>query len=141
MKRLFIASLILTLTGCSSSKQLSSLGSLVQNPWQLTELMGNSDFSSLFGQTIPFLNFAENGSVSGSDGCNNIMGSISPDVLSSGKIDLGKIASTQMACKQDGPNLFNKMLKEAKKFNFSGDLLNFMDENGNKLASFSPKIQ
>lgn len=139
MKNVLILFLAVAMMSCNSKSKLSGLSSIIQNPWELSELMGNLDFGSLFGDQIPFLNFSGDGKVNGSDGCNNLMGNVGTDILNEGKLDLSQLASTQMACPQDGPDLFNQMLGQVKGFNITDGLLNLTDEVGNKLAAFKPK--
>lgn len=140
MKRLLILALAAAMVGCSSTSNLGSLGSLVQNPWVLQSLGGVSDLTSMFGGKLPSLNFSKDGKVSGNDGCNNLTGSMATDMLISGKLDFSKLASTKMACPDSkGSDAFNEMLGKATNFNINDNVLSLLDQDGSSLASFVPK--
>lgn len=63
--------------------------------WKLTELLGKPVDTSIKRKTL-FLQFDQNGNVTGSGGCNNIKGTYTADA--SGKLLLSKMISTRMAC-------------------------------------------
>ena len=82
-------------TSCSTSK-----------PMVLNDLSGKWDIVAVDGKKVavsngvetPYLGFdVVNGNLTGSTGCNNIMGAFST-TLPAGNIDFGKVASTRMAC-------------------------------------------
>ena len=81
-------------TSCSTSK-----------PMVLNDLSGKWDIVAVDGKKVavsngvetPYLGFdVVNGNLTGSTGCNNIMGSFAT-TLPAGNIDFGKVASTRMA--------------------------------------------
>ena len=138
MKKFFALFLGIALfTSCSSTSSLSSATSLLNNQWVLSSLGGNTDLSSLFGDKLPFLNFSTDGTVSGSDGCNNLSGSFDLASLASGNLDLSKLASTKMACTDmTGSSDFTSMLQNVTSFNLQDEALNLLGSDGSTLASF-----
>jgi len=141
MKKLLYLFLLFFVVGCGSTSKLSGVTSLVQNPWVLNSLGDATDLTSLFGDKIPSLNFGSDGSITGTDGCNNLTGKVGADLLSTGKLDFTKMASTKMACPntQEGSNKFNQMLSNVTNFSIDNNVLSLLDGKGKNLASFIPK--
>lgn len=88
--------LTLALAGCSGSPSSG------ESSAPTTPDAGASDAVGIVGvwgdadaQQEPSLTFAEDGSVSGSDGCNRLMGSWTAD---GDTVDFAPLASTRMAC-------------------------------------------
>jgi copper homeostasis protein (lipoprotein) len=63
--------------------------------WKLTELLGKPVDTTIKRKPL-FLQFDQNGSVTGNGGCNNISGTYTADP--NGKLTLSKMISTRMAC-------------------------------------------
>jgi heat shock protein HslJ len=123
--------------GCSTTSKLNTASKLVKNKWVLSSLTGSPDLGKLFGSNLPSLSFTKDGKISGSDGCNSLAGSIPPDLMSSGKLDLSKLSSTRKACNnEEGAKSLLGALTKTKNFKIDDNILNLLDGDGNNLASF-----
>ncbi|MHA3722812.1 META domain-containing protein [Leucobacter sp. HY1910] len=101
----------LALTGCSASGDASVVGS-----W------GNTA-----QEKEPSLEFAEDGNVTGTDGCNRLMGSYTEDA---GVVKFGQLASTMMFC--EGVDTW---LGQAATGKVSGDTITISDEAGKEIGT------
>jgi heat shock protein HslJ len=73
--------------------------------------------------------------ISGSNGCNRIMGGFQSD---GNKLSFGQLASTTMAC-LDGADIadtFAKSLEQTAGWKITGNQLELLDDTGNTLARF-----
>jgi copper homeostasis protein (lipoprotein) len=68
---------------------------ITETYWKLTELLGKPVDTTIKRKPL-FLQFDQNGDVTGSGGCNNIRGTYTADAM--GKLTLSKMISTRMAC-------------------------------------------
>jgi putative lipoprotein len=84
--------------------------------------------------------FQAGGRVSGSDGCNRVMGSYE---LKGDAVKFGQMAGTQMACMNTGESerAFRDALKGAARLTITGDRLELFDATGKKVAAFTPRAQ
>jgi len=77
------------------------------------------------------------GRVSGSSGCNSYGATYSID---KGKLEIGEIAVTEMACLEDGvmqsEGSFLELLGMVRSYSLSESRLDLMDEGGNAVLSF-----
>lgn len=94
----------LALASCSPTKAATKPAqvSLPGHRWEIIEVMGK-DITAMRLQATPFLQFsteAEGFRLSGSDGCNNLMGSY--DMGDHGTIAFGQMAFTRKACPENG---------------------------------------
>ncbi len=99
----------LALASCSPTKAATAEAatepaqvSLPGHRWEIIEVMGK-DITAMRLQATPFLQFsteAEGFRLSGSDGCNNLMGSY--DMGDHGTIAFGQMAFTRKACPENG---------------------------------------
>jgi heat shock protein HslJ len=83
----------------------------------------------------PVINFAEDGSMSGSGGCNRISAEFTAE---DGQLSLGEIASTLMACDQ-GMEIeasFTEALRQVTKFEVIGDRLVLSDDQRSTVLRF-----
>src|SRR5690606_2677440 len=113
MKRVFWALCIVSLcfVSCNSSKYLTDVKDKLAGAWALQALEGQTDLSSLFKGKQPEVNFdLDNAKIFGNNGCNNFSGAFS--LGNAGKINLGDIAETKMACMDsgNGDQLFSQAL-------------------------------
>jgi heat shock protein HslJ len=102
--------------------------------WRAIELSGRPT-SARNAAREAHLQFLEGDTLSGSDGCNRIVGSYR---VQGDRITVGHIAATQMAC-LDSPGTegaFRETLAGAARFTVAGDLLELFDATGNRLAVF-----
>lgn len=102
---------LLGLTACSGGSSDSVVG-----VWGQPDVQGQ-----------PSINFADDGSYSGSDGCNNIMGSWEAD---GNTIDLGMMATTMMACQG-----VDEWLSKSSTAVRDGNTLTFFDANDSELGT------
>lgn len=105
--------------------------------WELTGYNNGQDavVSLLEGTTITAV-FGEDGSLSGSAGCNRFTTSFQAD---SGSISIGLVASTMMACEEEimqQETAFLAALPTAVTYDLQGDALELRDANGALVASF-----
>lgn len=103
MKKMILAGLaccaVIGLSGCSSTKPMSL--DAMNGKWNIVAVNGTPVIPSS-AESAPYLAFnVKTGSVSGSTGCNNIIGSIMPD-QPAGAMDFSKVATTMMACHDQG---------------------------------------
>ncbi len=83
----------------------------------------------------PYLMLGADARLSGSDGCNKMMGSYT---LTADTLSFSELASTRMAC-PDEINLagaFNQALQNTRKYSVHADQLVLQDESGLQLARF-----
>ncbi len=83
----------------------------------------------------PYLVLGADARLSGSDGCNKMMGSYK---LAHDTLSFGELASTRMACPDDA-NLsggFNQALQNTRKYSVHADQLVLQDDSGLQLARF-----
>jgi heat shock protein HslJ len=94
MKRCSIALLaLLTLSGCAITSR-DATTELPGTAWDLVDLDG----AEPVGQTPPSLAFTEDGSVTGSTGCNTFNAEVTIDGT---ELTFGPLATTRMACTDD----------------------------------------
>ena len=129
----------MVLAGCSAlSSSAGSGGDPVGPVWILTELNGEQP---LPGTTI-FLEFNEDGSANGSDGCNNMGRGYSID---GNEIKFSAAGpTTLMACPgpiMDQSAMFQEALTNAATFNVSEDTLTLFDADGDVVATFQAQDQ
>jgi heat shock protein HslJ len=113
--------------GCQGGQSgaASAVGDMlgkIDGEWVLDKL-GGKDIASMLGQGMkaPNLNFGKDGSVSGFSGVNRLAGSVNPEDLLQGKLDLSRLASTKMAGTPEAMNLESDFLGSLQKvtgFNF-----------------------
>ncbi len=97
--------------------------SLVNRQWMITEVMGE-DVSKKRFRTAPFLQFTGESAgfrLSGSDGCNNLMGGYG--VGDQGNLNISKVAFTRRACPEQGDinAALTRALSVANHFTLSKD--------------------
>lgn len=115
---------ILTFASCSSVGNLNPMSLITGNNWVLNSLLGNSLSGSLFSGGLPFLNFMDEGRLTGFTGCNNFTGNF--DLDASG-INLDPGAVTKKACEGDGENQFLSALSKVNNYKVSKNKLTLMD--------------
>ena len=88
------------------------------------------------GKTVPYIELSTRQmTILGSDGCNNLKGSIKQ--ISNSGITFGPIMSTRKAClDMDGPNAFNAALNAVQQYRQELGQLHLMDDNKQVLLTF-----
>ena len=109
---------------------------LLDTYWKLTRLQ-NQPVIAFDGQREPSLTLASGNdpSVSGSDGCNRMIGSFQ---LKANKLKFSKMASTMMACPagMETAQRFHATLEQVQFWRIHGQYLEFSDKDGQVLARF-----
>lgn len=128
---------IMILAACTSSGAQQG-GNLTGTVWALTELMGKAP---LAGTGIS-AEFAADGTVAGSAGCNRYSGTYT---VSGGNITFStQLAMTMMMCEQpvmDQESAYMQALGEAKAFAVKGDQLTLFGGDGTGLAVYEAQSQ
>ncbi|MDO8343287.1 MAG: META domain-containing protein [Cellvibrio sp.] len=109
-------------------------GELLNTYWKLI-LINDTEVTVAENQSEPHLTFNAENRVSGSDGCNRIMGSY---LLESDKLTLDEMAGTKMACAEgaEQTQAFNDILTKVAAYTVHSDQLELRDATGLVLARF-----
>ena len=118
---------------------LSEPAALLNTHWKLV-VLDSTDVVASINQPEPHLMFSTDNRVTGSDGCNNLMGTYT---LEGDKLTLGEIAATKMACQEGGEqaDALQKALEKVSNFTIHADQLELRDETGLVLARFRAVAQ
>ena len=114
----------------------------MQNRTWIATQIGNTEIKTVpAASNIPSLQFdASTQRVSGSDGCNRIMGS-----YTAGKdtLNLSQMATTRMACMNNGQldQKFNEALSKVTHYQVYGKTLKLLDRHGNLLIQLENAVQ
>jgi heat shock protein HslJ len=111
---------------------------LVGTPWTLDSVSTADAVSSVTAGTTITAVFDENGSVTGSAGCNHYFASYS---VTGNSISIGPAGSTKMYCNSPGvmqqESTYLASLSRAAAFTIAGNRLSLADADGTALLSFS----
>jgi heat shock protein HslJ len=109
-------------------------GELVNTYWKLI-LLNDTEITVVDNQTEPHIVLNTENRLSGSDGCNRLMGSY---VLDGEKLTLGEMAGTRMACAEGAAQAqaFNEALTKVAIYTVHSDQLELRDATGLVLARF-----
>jgi heat shock protein HslJ len=130
--------LMLGVSACASGGQtVSSLEDLADTHWQLSSYGDiDAEVPVVEGSTIT-LDIGPNGEIGGSAGCNSFGGTYT---LDQGKIAVGEISSTLMACADqlvmDQEEQFLAALKSATGIEMNGDELTILYNEGKSALRF-----
>ena len=116
----------------------NSAASLENTYWKLTRL-GKAAVTVTSPQSEPHLTLSsESHRVSGSGGCNRLMGSYA---LKGDELTFSQMASTMMACPEgmDTEKAFLKAIEEVKTWKVTQRKLELFDAGGNAVASFAAR--
>jgi heat shock protein HslJ len=117
MKRLIAILSVVVLSGCAMTGQDATID-LPGTSWVLVELDG----AEAVGETPPTLAFDDQGSVTGLAGCNSFNAEVTID---GSDLTVGPVASTQMACVEEGvadqEQAFLAALQDATSFTTDDD--------------------
>jgi heat shock protein HslJ len=108
---------------------------LVGTAWRATSIAVSGGLTSPIAETAPTALF-DDGTISGSDGCNQYHGDYE---VSDDSLTVGMLASTQMACEPDVAQQasdFTSALNAAGSFEISGGTLTIMDGAGATVLVF-----
>lgn len=109
-------------------------GELLNTYWKLI-LINDTEVTVADNQREPHITFNAENRVSGSDGCNRLMGSY---LLEGDKLTLGEMAGTKMACAEgaEQTQAFNEALTKVAGYTVHGDQLELRDASGLVVARF-----
>lgn len=124
------AAMALALASCGAGKQatIADLG----GEWVITSADGNT----LNAETTPFIGInAADGTVYGSTGCNNLVGTLDKN-QKPGTVDFSQLGSTRMMCADmTSERIVMDMINKAKGYKFNGKSeLQLTDAQGNVVA-------
>jgi heat shock protein HslJ len=132
-------------TGCESmqtSPHMTENLQLLQNrTWIATQIGGTAIKTAPNARNIPSIQFDEASKrVSGSDGCNRIMGAYT---AGNDTLLLSQLASTRMACINNGniDQKYNEALSKVTHYQVFGKTLKLLDRHGNLLIQFESAVQ
>lgn len=110
-------------------------GELLNTYWKLI-LLNDKEIIVSDNQREPHITFNAENRVSGSDGCNSIMGSY---LLEGDKLTFGEMAGTKMACAEgaEQTQAFNEALTKVATYSVYSDQLELRDTTGLVLARFT----
>jgi heat shock protein HslJ len=111
----------------------SATASLENTYWKLTYLGDRPIHAASQAQEAHFVLNSESRRVSGSGGCNPLVGSYE---LNADKLTFRQIAGTLMACLEgmDTEKAFLNVLNQAKRWKITGQQLELLDGSGHSLA-------
>jgi heat shock protein HslJ len=109
-------------------------GELLNTYWKLI-LLNDTEIIVVDNQREPHITFNAENRVSGSDGCNRLMGSY---LLEGDKLTLAEMAGTRMACAEgaEQSQAFNEALSKVATYSVHSDQLELRDATGLVLARF-----
>ena len=148
LKKFLAVSLLgstLAFVGCQSVPQLpgttANLNQLQNKTWVATKIGNATLITNPTERNIASLQFDEaTKRVTGSDGCNRLMGSFDAGRHS---ISFSQVASTRMACLNNAnvDQLFNKALSQVTSYKVDGKKLYLLDAQGTTQIEFESAIQ
>lgn len=123
-----------SVTAPPSVMENSNEVALLNTYWKLIQL-NNNDVTVVDNQREPHLVFAAENRVSGSDGCNRLMGNYT---LTEDKLELSQMAGTKMACMEgmEQAQAFTEALGKVASFSLLGNELEFRDAGNLLIARF-----
>lgn len=100
---------------------------LLKAKWALQSLTDQPNVGELFNNgKLPFLQFdTDDMRVTGNSGCNSLTGAFK--LLGGGKIDLGQMAMTKMACPGNGEKVFMNALNQVTDFKVNNNVLSLLN--------------
>lgn len=121
------------LAGLAASSAIAQTD-LIGTTWIAEDIMGRG----VVDRAQSTLQLLPEGRVAGSSGCNRFTGK---GVVSAGKVEIGTLATTRMACPpalMDQEAKYLKALAVSRRYEIGGDgLMRFFDENGTAILRFS----
>jgi len=112
---------------------------LIGTHWVLIELNGKPISKDQGMNTVPYIDFEEDGIVAADDGCNRLYGPV--EISEGNRIHFGMLASSMRAC--PGQTLeapFRKMLEAADNYSIQGSFLSINKAKMSPLARFEAQV-
>ena len=125
---------LLTMAGCNQDTTHNV--DLVNTYWKLTDIKGTAVTASDKQREAHIVLNAEEQRVTGSDGCNRMMGGYT--ALDGNKLQFTQMAGTRMACMEgaEQAQLISTSLAEVTAYKITGDQLELHDASGALVARF-----
>lgn len=127
-------------TGCTSTpnstQQVQNLSLLQNKNWTLTHI-GATEYKPDSGsRNVPSIQFGLDLRISGSDGCNHIMGQYA---LKGQHMTIGPLASTKMFCQNSMQiaTQYTEALNKVKGFQVYDKTLKLVDQYGNRVLQYT----
>ena len=129
---------LLVAAGCTAQPPVPP-GQLVNGSgWTLTGYVSNGTSLQTLNGTMVTLVFGDDGSITGSAGCNHYFASYE---MKGTKITIGPAGSTMMACMKEGvmeqESAYLRLLSQAVSVTAGNDRLTFADAKGTAILSYS----
>ena len=129
---------VLIVAGCTENVPVPGGPAVDGTRWALTGYISNGTFIAPYDGTTVTLEFAKDGTITGSGGCNNYFASYE---MKGTKITIGRTGSTLMYCSGPGvmeqESAYLSLLTEAASVTTEGDTLTFADVAGTTILSFT----
>lgn len=145
LKSVFATTLIsatLFAAGCSSmpsaDQQAKNLSLLQNKTWTLTHI-GATEYKTTATVNTPIIQFGSDLRVSGTDGCNRLVGLYA---IKGEHISLGQLGSTKMLCK-NGMQLsakYSEALNKVTAYQVYDKTLKLLDQHGNRVLQYTTTI-
>lgn len=146
---LILGSGLITFSACKSKKTTSAQTGentigvvsfpLIGTKWVLIELNGQAVSKDQGMNTVPYIEFEEDGIVAADDGCNRLYGPV--EISEGNRIHFGMLASSMRAC--PGQTLeapFRKMLETVDNYSIQGSFLSLNKAKMAPLARFEAQV-
>ena len=133
--------LFLCLVSCALASDTIYDESFIGVEWHVTSFLYGSDMSSVFGDYPISLNFAPDGQVFGTAGCNHFSGSYELDEDMS--LHIGPLLTTRMACLQDAMDQETAFIEAMSRVASYDDSEGFTlyDINGESIMVLEPRTE
>ncbi len=131
----------LLLAACNTTGQndmASDWSSVTGKDWQLTMVVDGDKMLSPTAPVVASANFAGDGKVSGSNGCNSYFGTYTQNAEN---LTFSPLGATRMACINTGmdvENAFNNATGQVANWQISDGMLVLSDSNGKAVMKFAP---
>ncbi|MCK9257385.1 MAG: META domain-containing protein [Sulfurospirillaceae bacterium] len=136
MRYLYLLIVLIFSTGCVSTNEPKVPNVSLKDTYFKLLHIKNSEVIVYENQREPHIVLHSNGNLSGSDGCNLLIGGYESK---KDKINFSKVGSTMMAC-QNGMEqgaLFGATLGEAHSYEIDGEQLYIFNKDGEKILVFT----
>lgn len=125
--------------GCTSmpskDQQAKNISLLQNKNWVLTYIGATKYKANASSRNIPNIQFGSDLRVSGTDGCNRLMGLYA---IKGEHISLGQFASSKMLCKDmQLSNIYNEALNKVTAYQVYDKTLKLLDQHGNRLLQYT----
>lgn len=140
----FAVASALLLAACNTTSQTaqtnmtSDWSTVTGKEWQLIKVVNGEETLTPMSPVLAGANFAENGKVAGSTGCNRFFGTYEQ---SADKLKLSPLGATQMMCMEDAMAIetaFKDAMEKVTNWQLANDALVLNDASGKAIMEFAP---